>query len=157
MNNFLIFLSNLRIMKTFAIVFFLAVSLFAGAREKVSEKIKAEIEAVFNMQEKAWNSGNLEQFMEGYWKSDQLAFVGSRGPTYGWQETLDSYKKGYPDKETMGTLKFETLSISKINRKTVFLIGKWELTRESGNVGGHFSLIWQKKKGKWVIVADHSS
>ncbi|MBN1821620.1 MAG: nuclear transport factor 2 family protein [Prolixibacteraceae bacterium] len=144
-------------MKIVAFILFIFGGLFLNAQVKVPPKIEKEIQAVFDMQEKAWNEGNLEKFMEGYWKSDQLVFVGSRGPTYGWQETLDSYKKGYPDKKTMGTLKFETLSIFKIDRKTVFLIGKWELTRESGNVSGHFSLIWQKKKGKWVIVADHSS
>ncbi|MBN2775689.1 MAG: nuclear transport factor 2 family protein [Prolixibacteraceae bacterium] len=144
-------------MKIVAFILFIFGGLFLNAQVKVPPKIEKEIQAVFDMQEKAWNEGNLEKFMEGYWKSDQLVFVGSRGPTYGWQEILDSYKKGYPDKKTMGTLKFETMGISKIDRKTVFLIGKWELTRESGNVSGHFSLIWQKKKGKWVIVADHSS
>jgi len=80
-----------------------------------------------------------------------------RGPTYGWQATLESYKKGYPDKIAMGQLKFDVLEISKIDRKTVFVIGKFELTREIGNLSGHFTLVIQKIEKEWLIVSDHSS
>jgi len=105
----------------------------------------------------AWNEGNLEKFMETYYKSGELVFVGSRGPTYGWQATLDNYKKGFPDKSAMGNLKFKILNISKIDRKTVFVIGRFELTREIGDLAGHFTLIIQRIKGNWVIISDHSS
>ena len=141
-------------MKYLFVILFICFTSTLGAANSKAEK---EIQAVFAMQEKAWNEGNLEKFMEGYWKSDQLVFVGSRGPTYGWQETLDSYKKGYPDKAAMGKLKFETLKITKIDRKTVLVIGKWQLTKEAGNAGGYFSLVWQKIEGHWLIIADHSS
>ena len=92
-----------------------------------------------------------------YWKSEKLVFVGSRGPSYGWEATLESYKKGYPDKKAMGKLEFDILEISKIDKKTVFVIGRFELEREDGNLSGHFTLNVQKIKGMWCIVSDHSS
>ncbi len=95
--------------------------------------------------------------MKTYWNSEELVFVGSRGPTYGWQATLDSYKRGYPDKKTMGHLNFKILDISKIDRKTVFAIGRFELTREVGDVAGYFTLVIQKKNAEWKIISDHSS
>ena len=67
------------------------------------------IRAVLSTQQNAWNNGNLEAFMDGYWRSDSLSFIGKRGINYGWQKTLDNYKKSYPDKAAMGTLHFDIL------------------------------------------------
>ncbi len=136
---------------------FLIVSFSGFAENKLSEKEKSEILRLFDRQVAAWNSGNLEKFMETYWNSDELVFVGSRGPTYGWQATLDNYKKGYPNKAAMGILNFNILNISKIDKKTVFVIGRFELTREVGDLAGHFTLVIQKINGQWLIVSDHSS
>jgi len=136
---------------------FLIVSFSGFAESKLSEKEKSEILRLLDRQVAAWNSCNLEKFMETYWNSDELVFVGSRGPTYGWQATLDNYKKGYPNKAAMGVLNFNILNISKIDKKTVFVIGRFELTREVGDLAGHFTLVIQKIDRKWLIVSDHSS
>jgi hypothetical protein len=124
---------------------------------KIKEKEKHEIEGLLAKQVESWNEGNLEKFMQTYWNSDKLSFVGSRGPTYGWQATLESYKKSYPDKVAMGMLKFTILDISKIDKRTVYVIGKFELTREIGNLSGHYTLVIQKIGKEWLIVSDHSS
>ncbi len=108
-------------------------------------------------QEVAWNNGNLEAFMQGYWRSDSLCFIGSRGLTYGWAQTRANYQKGYPNRDAMGTLTFDILKVELLSKKSAFVIGKWHLARKSGDVGGHYSLLWKKINGKWVIVADHSS
>jgi hypothetical protein len=113
---------------------------------------------VLNTQTTAWNQGNIDQFMVGYWQSDSLMFIGKSGMNQGYQTTLDNYKKGYPDRAAMGTLKFDILKIKPLGKKHCFVVGKWHLARpEKGDVGGHFSLIFEKIKGKWVIIADHSS
>ena len=104
-----------------------------------------------------WNNGDIENFMGGYWKSDSLMFIGKSGITYGWQKTLDNYKKGYPDTAAMGKLKFDILEIKRLSVMYFFVVGKWHLTRSIGDVGGHFTLLFKKIKNKWVIVADHSS
>ncbi len=115
------------------------------------------IEKVLAMQTKAWNEGNIEKFMEGYWNSDSLSFVGKNGVTKGWKATLDRYKKTYPDKATMGKLTFTFISKEKLGSENYLVIGKWHLQREKDEVGGHFSLIWTKINGKWFIISDHTS
>lgn len=129
----------------------------AMAENRLNEKDETNIRKLIQQQVDAWNEGNLEKFMETYWKSDWLSFVGSRGPTYGWQATLDNYKKGYPDKKAMGHLDLKVLDLSQIDVKTVLMIGRFELTREIGDVAGHFTLVIQKIKGEWKIISDHSS
>jgi len=145
-------------MKTlFIAVLFFCNFFFSEANPKISERDKTEITTLLNKQVEAWNEGDIEKFMETYWHSDRLVFVGSHGPTYGWQATLDNYKKGYPDKKTMGSLTFKIFDISKIDKKSVFVIGRFELTREAGELNGHFTLVIQKIKGQWLIISDHSS
>lgn len=127
------------------------------AENKISSKEKSEINGLLDKQVKAWNEGNLDKFMETYWNSEELSFVGSRGPTYGWQATLENYKKGYPDKTAMGQLKFTVLNVSKIDKKTVLVIGRFDLTRTIGDLSGHYTLVIQKFKNNWLIISDHSS
>jgi ketosteroid isomerase-like protein len=113
---------------------------------------------VLDKQVLAWNSGNIPAFMEGYHNSDSLSFIGANGPTYGWQNTLNNYKKRYPDLATMGQLKFDLLKIQVFEGRTAHVVGKWHLTRpEKGNVGGFYSLVFRKIKGKWLIISDHTS
>ncbi|MEQ8627308.1 nuclear transport factor 2 family protein [Ekhidna sp.] len=115
------------------------------------------IREVLARQEECWNAGDLECFMEGYWKSDQLVFIGSKGVTYGWQQTLDNYKKSYPDKATMGQLTFDLIIVEPLSEDFWTVIGKWSLKRKNDNPNGHFSLIFRRLGNEWVIVSDHSS
>jgi ketosteroid isomerase-like protein len=107
-------------------------------------------------QQVSWNKGDINGFMEHYWKSDSLKFIGSKGITYGWQKTLDNYIKGYPDKTAMGMLNFTLIEVSELSSSAVFVIGKWELQKEKP-ASGHFTLLWRKINKKWVIVSDHTS
>lgn len=115
------------------------------------------IENKMEAQEVCWNKGDLDCFMSVYWKSDSLKFIGSKGLNYGWQLTLDNYKKSYPDKAAMGKLTFTNLHIDQLSKNHVSVIGKWHLEREMGDLEGHYSLIWEKINGEWVIISDHSS
>ncbi|AMM52159.1 L-asparaginase [Rufibacter sp. DG15C] len=119
--------------------------------------VQPEIQRIMDDQSQAWNRGDLEGFMAHYWKSDSLVFIGKSGPTYGWQKTLENYQKGYPNKDAMGQLKFTLLKTDVLSPETLFVVGKWHLTRTIGDVGGHFSLVFKKINGQWKIIADHSS
>ena len=105
-------------------------------------------------QQEAWNTGNIDAFMIGYWESDSLQFIGGGGVTSGYAPTLERYKKSYPDVESMGHLTFSNRSWTPLGRKTALLIGAWRLNED---VGGMYSLVWRKMKGKWHIISDHSS
>ena len=111
---------------------------------------------VLTEQVKQWNRGNIPAFMETYRKSDSLLFIGKKGVTYGWQQTMDNYKKGYPDTASMGKLQFDLLLLKSLSPTNYFVVGKWHLTRTIGDLGGIFSLVLEKVAGKWLIIADHT-
>ena len=119
----------------------------------------AEIRKVLADQADCWSRGDLECYMQGYWKSDSLLFVGSRGLTYGWQQTLDNYKRSYPDASAMGKLTFDLKEMRTLSPETVLVVGKWHLQREAakGDLEGHFSVVFKRFADVWKIVADHSS
>jgi ketosteroid isomerase-like protein len=133
---------------------FFCLSLFTA---NAQHKDEMEIRSSLNTQMHAWNAGDLNAFMKTYWKNDSLMFIGKSGVTYGWENTLNNYKKGYPDTAAMGKLAFDILHVNKLSGIYYSVVGKWHLTRSIGNVGGHFTLLFKKIKGKWMIISDHSS
>ena len=138
------------------ITLFLFATIFSVPTQ-AQKKSETAIRKILTEQTAAWNTGDIESFMNGYWKNDSLLFIGKKGPTYGYQATLDNYKKGYPDKTAMGKLSFNILHVNKLCKKYYSVIGKWHLERTIGNLEGHFTLLVKKIKGQWVIVSDHSS
>ena len=119
---------------------------------------RAEILATLDRQVAYWNEGKIDSFMIGYLPTDSLMFIGKSGLDYGYLNTLENYQKHYPDKASMGTLLFAIQNLKPLGSKYYFVVGKWSLKRpEKGDLTGYFSLLWKKIKGKWKIIADHSS
>jgi uncharacterized protein (TIGR02246 family) len=137
-----------------------AITLFLcgiGLVSHAQDNDEAAVRKVLANQVQAWNEGDLETFMQTYWKSDSLLFVGASGPTYGWQSTLEHYRQRYPDTVTMGKLNFDLLQVKLLSDEHSFVLGKWHLTRTTGDVGGYFTLLLKKIDGQWYIIADHTS
>jgi ketosteroid isomerase-like protein len=128
-----------------------ALSGFAQTKDEVA------IRNLLHTQTTSWNRGDVEGFMQTYWKSDSLMFIGKSGVVWGWQQTLDNYKKGYPDTAAMGKLSFDIIQVKPLDKNHYFVVGKWMLKRSMGDVGGHYTLLMRRIKGQWKIVADHSS
>jgi len=120
---------------------------------------RARILERMSAQEAAWNAGDLDGFMAAYWRSDSLLFVGSRGPSRGWDTTLDNYRRSYPDRTAMGQLTFGMEELTFAGQDHALMLGSWRLDRTEGldTLSGWFSLVWERKQGDWVIVRDHSS
>jgi hypothetical protein len=141
--------------------FFLLLGIISQRTQAQSPTLAATdrtaITEVLMAQQAAWNQGEIEAFMQGYWQSDSLTFVGSRGVTYGWQATLAGYQRRYPDRETMGELSFGIEQLSALGPDAALLIGTWRLTRAEDSPGGYFTLIWRRIHDHWVIVSDHTS
>lgn len=131
----------------------LSYSLISSAQKSEWQKIRQ----LLATQTQAWNRGDIEGFMQTYWKSDSLMFIGKSGVTRGWQKTLENYKKGYPDTAAMGKLSFDIISVQQLSADYFSVVGKWMLKRSIGDISGHYTLLLRKIKGQWVIVADHSS
>jgi len=112
------------------------------------------IKKVMADQQIAWNKGDIPAFMESYWKSERLKFMGANSITKGWQATLERYQKSYPDKAAMGKLTFTIREVEKVTKKVATLVGQFRLDREKDVLSGNFFLVWRKIKGNWVIVSD---
>ena len=116
---------------------------------------------VLEVQRQAWNRGDIDGFMQGYWRSADLRFAGGDAFRNGWQETIDRYRKTYPDAAAMGKLDFDLVEVRALTKDVVYVFGKWHLTR-SGDAQdkaphGLFTLIVERKGGRWVITRDHTS
>ncbi|RLD45893.1 MAG: DUF4440 domain-containing protein [Bacteroidetes bacterium] len=121
------------------------------------ETAKKEIRAILTEQQKAWNRNDIETYMQGYYKSDSLRFASGGHVSYGWETTLNRYKKGYPDKAAMGTLTFSKIDIKMLSETSALVFGKWELERAGDHPWGLFTLIFRKAPCGWRIVHDHTS
>jgi ketosteroid isomerase-like protein len=147
-------------------ILYLIVSLLI-VKNQFSQEFQGNLKTVLNninAHELAWNKGDIQGFISFYWNHDSLMFIGKKGLTYGWKNTYDNYIKSYPTQEDMGKLTFQIIKMEEFNKSTVFVIGKWQLNKDTltgsvtnKQVGGCFTLIWKKMNGKWFIVSDHTS
>jgi uncharacterized protein (TIGR02246 family) len=136
---------------------FTAILFVSATFSQAQSKDEQQIRNLLQTQVEAWNRGDLEAFMQTYWKSDSLMFIGKNGIKWGWNETLANYKKGYPDTAAMGKLSFNIIQVKRLSVMYCYVVGKWMLTRSVGDLSGHYDLLLRKIKGKWVIISDHSS
>jgi len=118
---------------------------------------EAAVRAILEAQQTAWNEGKVDLFLEGYWKSDGLTFSGSQGITRGFAGVQERYRRSYPDRQAMGKLDFTGLEVRLLNPDAALVLGRWHLTREKGDIGGVFSLVFQRFPEGWRIVHDHTS
>ena len=137
----------------------LILSILIGYSEvsPAQKNAREKILILLDTQTQSWNRGDLEGFMKGYWENDSLRFIGKSGITYGYNNTLNNYKRGYPDTAAMGKLQFTILVVKKLSPRYFEVVGKWYLKRSIGDVSGHYTLLLRKINSKWVIVSDHSS
>src|SRR4051812_26635214 len=110
----------------YSIVFILSFAFYCSSAQSTDE---TEVRKMLDRQAKDWSRGDVEGYMSGYWKSDSLMFVGKSGITYGWNATLENYKKHYPDTAAMGKLSFDLLVVKRLSFQYFFIVGKWNLDR----------------------------
>jgi beta-aspartyl-peptidase (threonine type) len=143
-----------------ALVVLFALGLRSGRQTKAAEMREQDreaITAVLNAQQAAWNRGDVDAFLVGYWHSPELTFSGSSGVSRGWDGVMARYKKNYPDRAAMGQLDFSELEFHWLGRDAALVLGRWHLKRDKGDIGGVFSLVWQRFPEGWKIVHDHTS
>ena len=121
------------------------------------DELSDALEEILSRQAADWNRGDLDGFMEHYWKSDDLTFSSGGHTTRGWQTTKDNYKLRYPTRERMGQLTFDGIEVTSLGDSAALMLGRWHLDRDPAPVGGNFSLVFRRIGGAWVIVHDHTS
>jgi len=127
----------------------------AAAEERLNDRVA--ITKILDAQQNNWNEGNVDAFLEGYWHSPDLTFSGTGGIARGWDAVLARYKKNYPDRAAMGRLDFYDLEFRFLGPDAALVLGHWHLARAQGDIGGIFSLVWQRFPEGWRIVHDHTS
>jgi uncharacterized protein (TIGR02246 family) len=116
------------------------------------------IRQVLDDQVIAWNKGDLEGFMAGYWNSEELTFQSGKDLTRGWRQTLERYKKKYKSEgKEMGKLAFSDVVIRELAPDVALVTGKWELTLSKETVGGRYTLVMKRLPEGWRIIHDHTS
>ena len=115
------------------------------------------VKKVLSDQCAAWNRGDMMGFMKAYWQDDSVMFIGKSGVTYGWSKVLDNYKKNYTDTVSMGQLTYTLIKLRQLSPEYFEVVGKWHLQRRIGNLEGHFTLLFRKINGQWMIIEDHTS
>jgi beta-aspartyl-peptidase (threonine type) len=145
-------------MKNLLMLFSLILLLTANiSAQSKTDKAATDIRRVMDAQAAAWNAGDIEGYMRGYWNSPQLVFVSGDNVTKGWQPTLERYKKNYDSRAKMGTLSFTDVEIEVLSKDAAKVLGSWALAREADNPKGKFTLIFRRFKDGWKIVHDHTS
>ena len=139
------------------IIFFILITTNIIHSQNIAEKDSLKIMNVLETQRQAWNNFDIDEFMQGYLKSDKLVFSGSNGPIYGWNFVKDRYLSNYSSNELMGYLDFEINDLFLISKKVAILLGKFNIKRDNENLSGYFTLVFKKIKGNWYIVSDHTS
>ena len=143
-----------------ALILLFVLGVRTGRQTKAAEGREADraaITAVLNAQQAAWNRGDVDAFLVGYWHSSELTFSGSSGVSRGWDGVMARYKKNYPDRAAMGQLDFSGLEFRFLGPDAALVLGRWHLKRAKGDIGGVFSLVWQRFPEGWKIVHDHTS
>jgi len=125
--------------------------------EPPKNAIASEIESVLHAQQDAWNRGDIDAFMNGYWRSDETVFVSGDEVERGWQKVLERYKERYSDRAKMGTLTFSNLEITPLSDDSAVVLGSWQLKRANDEPRGRFTLIFRRFSDGWKIIHDHTS
>lgn len=142
-------------------VIFVLALVIAGAAfaQSPGENEKSAIRALLATQVDAWNRGDLEGFMAGYWQSPELSFTSGTAETRGWQPTLERYRRKYQGEgKEMGKLDFFDLRVEMLAPDAAFVRGHWHLKMKNGDEpGGLFTLVLRKFPDGWRIIHDHTS
>jgi len=136
---------------------YVSVGVISVACSQQSYRWQKEIQAVLMTQQDAWNRGDIEGYMQGYWKSDSLLFTSGGNIQRGWNATYEKYKKSYDTNTKMGKLDFSNLETNLLSPESAWIFGYWELKREKDNPHGVFTLILRKFTDGWKIIHDHTS
>ena len=127
------------------------------ASDMDSENAEEAVKAVLLAQQEAWNTGDIDAFMDGYLQSDDIRFVSSSGEIRGWAATLARYHRAYPDRASMGRLTFDLKEVRVLSSDYAFIFGAYALERDGDRPTGLFSLLAKSTDNGWKLIHDHTS
>ena len=139
------------------IIGYILTATFACAAPEQASNSVAEIQSVLTAQQDAWNSGDIDAFMNGYARSASTVFVSQDEVSHGWETVRDRYRMKYSDRTKMGTLSFSEIEVTVLSPDAAAVLGRWRLKRADDEPRGRFTLIFKRLPEGWRIVHDHTS
>lgn len=127
------------------------------AQQSSDSTARNDIRALLDTQSRAWNEGDIDGYMCGYWQSDSLLFTSGGNIERGWRAARAKYKRSYSTRAQMGALTFSDTEIYLLSESSAWVFGRWELVREKDHPHGVFTLIMRRFPEGWKIVHDHTS
>jgi beta-aspartyl-peptidase (threonine type) len=116
------------------------------------------IRDILDAQVAAWNKGDLDGFMTGYWNNDGLFFISGGKSVQGYKALKERYQTAYQGEgKEMGKLKFSEVKVELLGSDAGLVRGKWEVTTTKETVGGWYTLVFRKFPDGWKITHDHTS
>jgi len=133
----------------------LTLTLSACQSSQIDETaIESELVSILDAQDNAWSAGDIDAFMESYWKSPELRFASGGKINRGWEATRDGYYTRYPNPAIMGKLVTEDYEVDVLGANAAIVHGSWKLERNGEPASGLYTLVFKKIDGEWVITSD---
>ena len=122
---------------------------------------QAEIAAMLERSAADWNRGDLAGFMSDYANDSLTSYVSGGHVLYGWRRLFDRYQTTYfaPGK-TRDSLAFEEVHVRPLAPDWALCTARFKLLKAGGGpvtASGPFTLVLQKRAGRWRILHDHTS
>jgi uncharacterized protein (TIGR02246 family) len=130
---------------------------FAPSALWTADSVEAAVRRVLDEQAAAWNAGDLDGFMRGYWQSPELVFTSGAVVHRGFEDLARRYRETYGTGAEMGRLAFSDVEVHTLGDSAAWVLGTWALEHRGEELGGVFTLILRRFADGWRIVHDHTS
>ncbi|OYV73754.1 MAG: hypothetical protein B7Z72_01780 [Gemmatimonadetes bacterium 21-71-4] len=121
-------------------------------------QVRREVLAVFEHGARAWNAGNLDDFMSDYLPDSETTFITKTGVLHGVAAIRNVYAARFSPGARRDSLRFQGVEIDILAPDVVNAIAWYVLMRgDSITARGPTSLVMRRVSGRWRIVHDHSS
>ncbi len=121
-------------------------------------QIRREILGVLDHGARAWDAGNLDEFLSDYLPDSGTTFITKTGVLHGIDAIRGVYAARFAPGARRDSLHFQNVEVDVLAPDVVNTIAWYVLTRgDSITARGPTSLVMRRVNGRWRIVHDHSS
>jgi ketosteroid isomerase-like protein len=119
--------------------------------------VEEQIRDRFKEATEAWNRGDLNAYLAGYWDSEETRWISGGMLIRGVEAIRARYKSLYDSPEKLGKLEVKDLETDILTDSDTLVVGKWSHTAGQLARVGVFTIHMKKIQGEWVIATDHAS
>ncbi len=135
----------------------LGLALVASTTPAQKADPQAEVMAAMTASAAGWNAGDLDRFVAVY--APDAGFVTKDGVLSGRPAIAERYRPSFiKGGNARGKLSFQAIAFRTISATHRLLFARWTLTPVAGTPQtGMTTLVFERRREGWKIIADHSS